>query len=348
MKQEIGSEFEMPDKQSVSYSTRFDEFELTFSGRTSIQLAIRDLVSQKTIQSVWLPSYCCNSMIQPFYDLGIPVKFYEVNKSKSLGVNRRRFTPQKNEAVFSMAYFGFSDPGNNEIIELCISQDIPVIEDCTHSLLSANEVLSADYRIASLRKWFSIATGGYVKKKTGNILWNPIKPNEQLINKRIEAMKEKANYLKFPSSEKVKNQFLTMYRECNDQFACEYQNVGIDDWSRLILNKQDVDAIRNRRRENASILLEGLNKVTNIRPLFSILDASDCPLYVPVVLEKRDLLQKWLATRKIYCPAHWPRPCMNAESDLYSIELSLICDQRYGQEDMEKILDVIISFSKEK
>ena len=130
------------------------------------------------------------------------------------------------------------------------------------------------------------------------------------------------------------------------EFACKYQNIGIDDWSRSMLKNQNIDAIRQRRGKNAGILLEGLNNVPDIKSLFPSLGANDCPLFVPVVSEKRDSLQKWLAGEKIYCPAHWPKPCAEANSKLYDVELSLICDQRYDEGDMLRTLDALRRFPR--
>ena len=66
----------------------------------------------------------------------------------------------------------------------------------------------------------------------------------------------------------------------------------------------------------------------------------DCPLFVPVLLENRDKVRKHLTENKIYCPVHWPKP-EGADSNIYDMELSLICDQRYGVNDMERIVSVL-------
>ena len=69
----------------------------------------------------------------------------------------------------------------------------------------------------------------------------------------------------------------------------------------------------------------------------------DCPLFVPVIIKngKRDVIRKKLVDNEIYCPVHWPHPDANCESNLYEMELSLVCDQRYGREDMQRIVDVL-------
>ena len=345
---EIGSEFEMPDEGVISACTEFSEYELTLSGRTAIHLAIQDLLSQREVQKAWLPSYCCASMIQPFQDSGIPVCFYSVNRDRASGISRERFVPKYNDVVVSMDFFGFSDYENQALIESCLSNGVLVIEDTTHSFLSSNSDYNADYCIASIRKWFPLAFGGVVKKRDNSIKGKLHQPNEQIVKQKRRAMQEKTDYLN--SSERdpdAKAQFLDKFRICNQSLLQEYKNFGIDAWSKSVLMKQDIDEIRQCRRENAKMLLNGLKHIRNINPLFPSIREEDCPLFVPIVLEKRDQLQKRLADQKIYCPVHWPKPRPEAKSDLYESEISLICDQRYGKKDMERILDVLTKFSKD-
>lgn len=53
-------------------------------------------------------------------------------------------------------------------------------------------------------------------------------------------------------------------------------------------------------------------------------------------------------SNNIYCPIHWPIPeriMLNNETrQVYEEELSLICDQRYGNNDMLRIAKVINDF----
>ena len=69
----------------------------------------------------------------------------------------------------------------------------------------------------------------------------------------------------------------------------------------------------------------------------------DCPLFVPIIIKngKRDYYRKKLIENKIYCPIHWPQPNEKCESNLYELELSLICDQRYTENDMKKIISIL-------
>ena len=113
-------------------------------------------------------------------------------------------------------------------------------------------------------------------------------------------------------------------------------------YSKNYLLHVDYWAHQSKRISNAIILYEGLTHNPYIEFLFPIKDM-DCPLFVPVIVqnEKRDLIRKKLIEHSIYCPVHWPHPKATCESNLYDMELSLICDQRYNEEDMQRIIDVL-------
>lgn len=96
---------------------------------------------------------------------------------------------------------------------------------------------------------------------------------------------------------------------------------------------------REIRRRNAHVLYQALEG--QVRFLFTE-DRMDCPLFVPVFLPQgRDELRQRLIRERIYCPVHWPRPKAACSSNLYDAELSLVCDQRYTERDMERMAAVL-------
>ena len=83
-----------------------------------------------------------------------------------------------------------------------------------------------------------------------------------------------------------------------------------------------------------------------IRPLFGEPGEGDVPLFVPVLVKDslRDPLRRFLIGNQIYCPVHWPDAGTGGGKELYAGELSLLCDQRYGQEDMQRQINTIKEF----
>src|SRR3954463_16087452 len=46
------------------------------TGRAAIRLAIDDALKRGALPIVWIPAYCCESILQPFRYAGFEVRFY--------------------------------------------------------------------------------------------------------------------------------------------------------------------------------------------------------------------------------------------------------------------------------
>lgn len=288
-----------------------------FSGRTAIEAVLRQL---PTAHTALLPSYCCDSMIVPFRAAGIDVEFYQVTWDGRL----KSDINGPADILLWCNYFGFK----NDMPEFAGV----VIEDVTHSFLSESPChLQSDYLVASLRKWEPVNCGGYCSVESDGKI-----PPDEFITLKSAAMELKTEYLEKPQAEK-KERFLKMFSESNHWLAENYSGGIIDSFSRDYFERVDVEGQRKIRRDNARVLYEGLkNKVQFMFPI----EDMDCPLFVPIILPNRNEVRTHLTKNEIYCPVHWPKP-EGCESNIYDLELSLICDQRYGIEDMKRIVSVI-------
>lgn len=328
MIREIGSEFHrvLPDNgHGFSYPMPGS---LVFSGRTAIETVLKEIIgARKAI----LPSYCCYSMIQPFKDAGIEVEFYPVHFENGLKIEID--IPENADIILWCNYFGFKVP----MPDLSEFHGV-IIEDITHSLFSESPYHSqSHYLIASLRKWEPINCGGYCSNVNGKIHNEPTKsPPLEYVRLKMAAMELKKEYLLDLDKEK-KLRFLSMFGESNYWIAENYSGLSIDPWSKEYLSTVNIEKQRRTRKRNAKVLYEGLKKKAQF--LFPIEDM-DCPLFVPILLHNREEARKVLSSEQIYCPVHWPRPD-GCDSNLYEQELSLICDQRYKEEDMERIVSVL-------
>lgn len=317
MAREIGSEYHKVPFENGQGLTFPRPGSRVFSGRTALEAVLKNNPQAHT---ALLPSYCCASMIAPFKDAGINIIFYDVNWDNGLKMDIEGTA----DILFWCNYFGY----RHDMPEF----DGTIIEDITHSLLSMKQCHEqSDYLVASIRKWEPINCGGYCSVKVDNE-----EPPDDFIVQKSAAMELKTKYLE-DLDEKKKPQFLSSFGESNHWLADHYSGLSIDPWSREFLSHVDMEKQREQRRNNAKVLYEGLSR--NVQFMFSI-DEMDCPLFVPILLSNRDEVRSYLTKNEIYCPIHWPKPegCM---SNLYDVELSLVCDQRYGSGDMERIVSVL-------
>lgn len=327
MMKEIGSEFHrMKPDDGHGFDLPVPGF-FVFSGRTAIETVLKGIPEAK---KALLPSYCCDSMIKPFCDAGISVCFYPVNYHNGLMIEVDLL--EEIDIFFWCNYFGFNVPMPN----LSNFHGV-IIEDITHSLLSTTPYhTQSNFIIASLRKWEPIICGGYCAAIGDTILTAPMNnPPDEFVRIKALAMELKKQYLDDYDEEK-KTKYLSFFQQSNHWLAENYSGLAIDPWSRSFFTTVDLAKQKETRRKNAKALYHGLQEA---RFLFNEEDM-ECPLFVPILLPNREEVRNQLIAKQIYCPVHWPQP-YDCDSNIYKQELSLICDQRYNEEDMKRIVSVL-------
>lgn len=339
---EIGSEFWLDDS-----SANRDCYVL--SGRTAIDLILQDILANgNRLNSVYMPSWCCDSMLRPFIDRNIAVDFYDITIANGKLECHIDVDTQPN-ILYISNYFGYKNSFPQEFIPYFKEKGTIILYDRTHSLFQENDnlVSQADYTFASIRKWMGVLSGAFATKKGEQIRVFDMKECPYL-DEKTEAMKLKAAYMQNPEEE-LKSRFLELYASFGHHLASDYQNYEMDQLSQKIWRNTDMKKIRDSRRRNAAYLHQSLETIPQIQLMFNLKEG-DCPLFVPVLFdskEERDRVRKGLTVNAIYCPIHWPKPNqINRElsvNSLYDRGISLVCDQRYDVNDMRQIINVLKS-----
>lgn len=349
MLKEIGSEFWEVELNKERKTILEEHYKFLLTGRTVLDYIIKDIKINKHIKSIYMPSYCCHTMIQPFLDNSIDVQFYNV------GFDNGQYTYEIDfdtncDVVLIMQYFGFY----NEEVEKSINQFKKygkiIIEDATHSWFSQNPYShKSDYVLASFRKWTGLHCGAIAVKRYDS--FSELSSNR--INYRYIQIRQQASELKKEYIENNKGKkeiFLKMFSEAENSLRNNYQDYRIPDSYERLITRLDIETIKTRRQENSKVLIEGLKNLKKIRILE--ITYKDVPLFVPIiVLEgKRDELRKYLIDHNIYSPVHWILSEEHRIDDTYLFDnsLSLICDQRYNLQDMERINELINEFYREE
>lgn len=356
MRKEIGSEFwtgcspcgrhgcEWP------YKTEWSVRE-TLSGRVALECIVEDMI-KKGKTSVYMPSYCCHTMIEPFLKHGVQVVFYDVVPTAS-GL-KRHFNPNHDcDAVFLLDYFGFVDAETVAIAKEQHAKGKVVIYDATHSIYSDLNYDNCGYVFGSYRKWMDVNCGFVAVKGKADIdisaEWHQF---EAYTDMRTRMFDLKARYM---NDEDVdKQQFLAWINEAEEMLEQDYHHTLPDQRSLDVLRETDYSILVQSRRHNANILMKGIAdlKDERVRCLMGELGKHDTPLFVPIYIlaEHRNELRRYLIENSIYCPVHWPlsdlHTISSAATEVYQSELSLLCDQRYGHFDMYRIVETIKDYLK--
>lgn len=349
---EIGSEFwldAIPNQSAKTipqWLTRYGmTVSLTMSGRGAITL----LLSQVTpkYKTVLLPAYICESVIQPFIEKEFKCYFYDVNID--LSPNIESICLYKDIGIFlHMGYFGFPSNSNlNEVVNHFKDQNTIIVEDITHTLFSKNKRFEAnDYYIGSIRKWFGTPSGGFVA--SNQKMKNAIEKNEEFINLRTKALLNKGKYMQ-TGNQRLKELSLKQFSEAEELLNKDVAPYSIDRLSLKLLNDLDVTKLNEKRRKNFETISEGLRNINYLKPIYKKLNKNVCPTFFPILInENRNSIRKLLIDEKIYSPIHWSIPKQIKElglskrtSKIYDTILSIPCDQRYGINEMERVISIL-------
>jgi len=311
--------------------------QFVMSGRTAIDVAIQDILKNKQVENVYFPSYSCESMMQPFIDRNISIKFYDVYFDETL--KYKIDLNCKCDIFFAMNYFGYTCTNMEEYIKHFKKKNTIIIEDSTHSLLS-NKPFSdySDYIVCSLRKWFPINCGGLVSKQNEKfkISFDSFKINELVVDNKSVAMKKKAECIANNNIDEYKDEFLTLFKKSNTEIKNDYIDKLIDDESIKYILNVDLNKVKNQRKKNAKVIYNNLD-LNKYKLLINDYDEeNDCLLYLPIYMDKEVLqkLKEKIYKEKFYCPSHWPID--TSISTLFENELSIVCDQRYSEEQIKE------------
>lgn len=325
---------------------------LCLSGRTALQIVIREVRDRTARDSnramvAYLPSYCCDAVLDPFVKAGFELKFYRVGIGSHNRLSCEVNFDERCDVFFATSYFGYSSTTMGLAMAAFKERGIVVIEDATHRLLSGAGVDSrADYTFGSLRKWIAAPSGGFARAKTGK-LSTELRPPGEAASVGAEAMRLKARYISEGGPAALKADYLRLQRLQTALIGNDYTDRGIDSASRQVLRGLDVAATRAQRLRNAKRLVEGICRIPAISALIDLSEVDDCPLFVPILVSQtsRPRLLHELVRRGLYMPVHWPQPAKvprdPATTEIYEREVSLVCDQRYDEGDMNAILDCL-------
>lgn len=334
---EIGSEFH--ENSSNNGENKYIDLvgiekRYVLSGRTAIAYIIKDILTRSEFKKVALPEYCCASMIEPFVFKGVEIIFYGIYSNyEEIFENA--------DVVLVMDYFGYGSESTLKFAELCKSKRKILVVDATQTAFSRLKTYQlADYVLVSYRKWTDCLCAA-VYSRNGFLIDAPEKKNDVYVASWRSAATMKRKYLLYGSESKVA--FLDLYRNANKLLWESYEDSIAPKEEIERFESIDSDYLRYRRRANAMILIKAIIKnskgrESSARLMYENLGEEDCPLFVPIFVNAaiRDKIQKQLIDAGCFCPIHWPidlkYPYVRAE--YYDREISLICDQRYGEKEI--------------
>ena len=284
------------------------------SGRNCLEYILRTHGYKK----VYIPYYTCEVILEPFKKLNIPYEFYHIDIHFEI---RDLFTLKPDEALLYTNYFGLKQRYVEHLAEKTGSR---LIVDNTQAFY-AKPIQGID-SFYTCRKFFGVADGAYLY--TDKLLEDEFVQDESYdrmahLLKRIDLSAE---------------QGFADFRKVDD--GLDYQPIRkMSKLSQRIMQSIDYEAAAKKRRENYQMLHEVLEKDNK---LVLSLEDDAVPMVYPFLAPIKGL-REVLIDNKVFVARYWPNVLdwtneKDIENHLAYQMQPLPIDQRYGREDMERIL----------
>lgn len=322
-------------------------------GREAIRAAL--VANADKPKRALLPAFTCQSVIDPFIELGWECFFYSIKEDLHVdGASLSKLQQELNPgAVLVHPYFGrrISDDEASLLSDMR-SDSCILIGDFTQCFFDRASYRCFDYCLCSLRKWLPIPDGAFLIALNGTPIPDSVKleANEAFLGSQMKAMELRGLYF-LSGEDRLKQESIELNKKA-ERIAS--QQASIHRISAFSAHRvANVELLREcfaRRRRNYSILCDKVLPTKEVFPLSVSQDQmATAPLYFPIRCEHRSELQARLASNDIYAPILWPVESEGLLVDsgvevLYSTILAIPCDQRYDGSDMGNIAELLNTF----
>ena len=302
------------------------------SGRSAFRAVLRD-AAHRGFSEVWLPEYLCESVPNAAYREGYRVRWYGLGAD--LHIDFETFSPGSDpeSLVLLVDYFGMLDLSND--VAALHEKRAVVVVDKVQALFEERD-FGADYWFSGFRKFLPIPEGAFAWSRSGRFA-PPADESD------VGALKILAGLVKdCASANSLRDEsYLRLFElgearlDAQEEIRCTGPLFG------PLCSAVNAAKARDIRRANYRALAEALaNKGMGTFLAAEFPDAA--PLIVPIVVRDRDDVRKYLMSKRIYLPVHWPRKEQSGFAGFMARhELSLVVDQRYGPDDMARIAATI-------
>lgn len=310
----IGGYFSLELSQGESYHPNALALN---TGRNGLEYILRC----HNYYKVYIPYYTCEVVLEPFQKLGVEYSFYHIDQQLEItsGISLK-----ENEAMLYTNYFGLKQA---YVEQLAKQYGKHLIVDNTQAFY-AKPVEGID-TFYTCRKFFGVPDGAYLyaeAKANFEIEQDVSYDRMSFLLKRLDLGAE-AGYADFHEQSKH-----LVGQPIKRMSNLTYQ----------MMHGIDYQAAAQRRCENYQFLHKALAKTNQLHfPLAN----NAVPMVYPYLTEDKTLKQRLIA-EKIFVATYWPNVFEWCKLEEWEYELAertvfIPIDQRYGKEDMQRIVEII-------
>lgn len=287
----------------------------------SARAAFYSLLEEGRPSRVWMPRYICDSMLAPLNATNTEIVFYNIDLDFEVS---KDIQIKDDDWLVYVNYFGVCSTQEDRLLKRFDSSQL-IFDHSQAFFSSPKDCLATIY---SPRKFFGVPDGGLMFTSLSviepqQIDTHSVSRSTHLL-KRIDSSPE-IGYQDFKNSEET---------------FCDLQPRRLSLLTDRLLKSIDYDACKKQRNANFHFLHYKLKHINNLN--FDI-TSIDGPMSYPLLIDDHTVRDRLLANR-IFVPKYWPEAGNrvnygSAEGELLNKLLPLPCDQRYGQEDMMRIIE---------
>lgn len=287
------------------------------TGRNCLEYILR----VREYEKVYIPYYTCSVLLEPFHKLNVKYDFYHIDNKFEIA---QHICLKKTEAILYTNYYGLKD---NYASYLANKYGSQLIIDNTQAFFS--KPFNKIDTFYSCRKFFGVPDGAYLYCEAKRNIEFDIDISYNRFShllKRIDLDAQKG---------------YNDYRDANQSLS--FQDIkNMSALTQRLMQSIDYCQVNNTRRNNYLRLHQNLK---NSNLLVIDIDDNTVPMVYPYMTYDPTLREK-LIKNKIYIATYWPNVLewCSTDSTEYNLAkniLPLPIDQRYSEEDMKKMFEII-------
>mgnify|MGYP000347869284 CR=1 FL=1 len=300
----------------------FEEYHCQAIRLNTARNAFEYILKAKGYQSVYLPFFTCDAMLEAVRKLNIQIHFYSIDEMFRPIFNFSII--EKNGVFVYTNYFGICDTQVLEVHQKCEN----LIIDNAQAFFSA-PLPNVD-TIYSPRKFFGVPDGAYLY--TNQEMGAEFEQDVSL--DRFEHLLGRI--------EKGAEEYYNSFKK-NDEKLSLQPIRKMSKLTKYLLSGINYENASNVRRGNFTYLHEKLKSNNSLK--FE-LGCNEVPLVFPYLANNGQELKKKLIDNNIFVPTYWPNVLVDTKHETVEYNfskniVSLPIDQRYSLVEMDRIINLI-------
>lgn len=281
--------------------------------------ALLYILKARNVKKLYIPRFLCDTVAKLCQREGYPFEEYSVGRDFLPVFDK---TLEEDTWLYVVNYYG--QISNDQISQMKQRWGRLIVDNVQAFFQRPVQGVDTVY---SCRKFFGVPDGGYAVTDG--------KLEEQM---PMDVSKDRMKHVLGRFEEFASDYYMDFQSNDDSFYALELRQMS--KLTENILKAVNYEDVRCRRNENYALLETALGKANQLK-----LTVPDGPYCYPFYCENGMEIKRALAARKIYVPTLWPNVLEQGsalEKDYAQNILPLPCDQRYGKEEMDRIIACLL------